>query len=640
MLKYGSTLLLAPIAYLLYCLWCLWRNIQAAKRTGIAYVVVQRYNYNLLTALTARYFMRLVTWIDPDEKYSPSSGRQVVKINWPWTLRYAPFKELGTDTFFTVSPGGLILNTADADVISQVTTRHVDFPKPTANYRVLNIYGQNIVSSEGAQWRHHRKATGFAFTESTNRLVWKETLEQSGDMLHTWITRDEVIPSVAPDTMRLSLHVMSRAALGQRMAWPKPSLGVGEEASQNTSIAAGHTVHFTDCLIFLLKNILYLMIFPHWILKNSPRKTMRETYSAYREFGLYMQEMVDSKRSTKSSSTTNNSTATDLISQLAKQDSSSTNERHNSSALTDSEVIGNLFVFIIAGHETSASSIHFCLIMLALNPSIQRRVQQELDAILGTRPASTWSYDTDLPRLQTSLLQAVLNEQLRIIPPTVTVPKIVSAERPQSLEIEGKTRILPSGTVLRLCIPSVHRNPKYWPAGPPKDPKKPFHPPCDPDNDLEEFKPERWIVNDRSSSNAARFDSNEDGRTKDDKEIPISLEHTILQPPRGSYIPFSLDSRACLGRRFANVEILAALASILHSHIIELAVPEMDDDEKAWKEMDREDKKRCWERARDKGNWTWQNKCGVVITLQMRGAGVPVWVRKRGEERLGEGIWG
>ena len=581
--------------------------------------------------------MRLVTWIDPDERYSPSSGRQVVKINWPWTLRYAPFKELGTDTFFTVSPGGVILNTADADVISQVTTRHLDFPKPTANYRVLNIYGQNIVSSEGAQWRHHRKATGFAFTESTNRLVWKETLEQTGDMLDTWITREEMIPSVAPDTMRLSLHVMSRAALGQRMAWPKPS--VGETASQNAGVTAGHTVHFTECLVFLLKNILYLMIFPHWILKNSPRKTMRETYSAYREFGLYMQEIVDSKRSTKSNFTTNNSTATDLISQLAKQDSSSTNERHSSSALTDSEVIGNLFVFIIAGHETSASSIHFCLIMLALNPSIQRRVQQELDAIFGTRPVSTWSYDSDLPRLQTSLLQAVLNEQLRIIPPTVTVPKIVSAERSQSLEIEGKTRTLPSGTVLRLCIPSVHRNPKYWPAGRPKDAKKQFHPPCDPDKDLEEFKPERWIVEDRSSPNTPSSKPRDNSSTKNDTETAELPAHTILQPPRGSYIPFSLDSRACLGRRFANVEILAALASILHSHTIELAVPEMDD-ENAWKEMDREEKKRCWERARDKGNWTWQNKCGVVITLQMRGAGVPVWVRSRGKERLGEDVWG
>ena len=636
MLKFGSTLLFALVAYLLYCLWCLWRNVQAAKRTGIAYVVVQRYNYNFFNALIARYLMRLVTWIDPDERYSPGSGRQVVKINWPWTLRYAPFKELGTDTFFNVSPGGLILNTADADVISQVTTRYLDFPKPTANYRSINIYGQNIVSSEGAQWRHHRKATGFAFTESTNRLVWKETLEQAGDMLKSWTKRDEMIPSVAPDTMRLSLHVMSRAALGERMAWP--TLSAGGIASQNTSVAAGHTMNFTDCLVSLLKNLLYLMIFPHWMLKNSPRKAMQETYSAYREFGRYMQEMVDSKRAAKSSATTDNNTATDLISQLAKQTSSTTNEKDSSSGLTDSEVIGNLFVFIIAGHETSASSIHFSLIMLALNPSVQRRVQQELDTIFGTRSPSTWSYDSDLPRLQTSLLQAVLNEQLRIIAPIVGVGKIVSAEKPQSLEIGGKTHTIPAGTMIRLCVPSVHRNPKYWPAGPPKDPKKPFHPPCDPDNDLEEFKPERWIVDPAGKSSSTSPESKDNSSAKGD---PATPSHTLLQPPRGSYIPFSLASRACLGQRFANVEILAALASILHSHTIELAVPEMDaDDGKAWEKMDQEEKRECWERVRDKGNWTWQNKCGVVITLQMRGAGVPVWVRRRGEERVGEEVWG
>lgn len=94
-------------------------------------------------------------------------------MDWPWNLRYAPFAKMGTDTFLTVAPGGIILYTADADVISQITTRWTDFPKPTPLYRSVNIYGKNIVSSEGPAWRYRRKLTSHSFGEKNNQLVWE-----------------------------------------------------------------------------------------------------------------------------------------------------------------------------------------------------------------------------------------------------------------------------------------------------------------------------------------------------------------------------------------------------------------------------------------------------------------------------------
>ena len=51
-----------------------------------------------------------------------------------------------------------MMHTADPAVISQITTRRNDFPKPTAIYRSLDIYGKNVVSTEGAIWRQHRKS--------------------------------------------------------------------------------------------------------------------------------------------------------------------------------------------------------------------------------------------------------------------------------------------------------------------------------------------------------------------------------------------------------------------------------------------------------------------------------------------------
>jgi len=52
-------------------------------------------------------------------------------------------------------------------------------------------------------------------------------------------------------------------------------------------------------------------------------------------------------------------------------------------ALSDSEILGNAFVMIIAGHETTANSVHFTLIELAANPKAQREVQEEVHGIFG-----------------------------------------------------------------------------------------------------------------------------------------------------------------------------------------------------------------------------------------------------------------
>lgn len=40
--------------------------------------------------------------------------------------------------------------------------------------------------------------------------------------------------------------------------------------------------------------------------------------------------------------------------------------------LSDSDILGNAFVMIVAGYETTANTIHFSLMELATNPRIQR----------------------------------------------------------------------------------------------------------------------------------------------------------------------------------------------------------------------------------------------------------------------------
>jgi len=324
---------------------------------------------------------------------------------------------------------------------------------------------------------------------------------------------------------------------------------------------------------------------------------------------LYMKEVIVAKRSAiraaKGGLLTN-----DILSQLVmEQERGSSHQTPD--VLTESEIMGNLFVMALAGHETSANSIHFSLILLALHPQVQAEVQMELDEIFRHRDASQWDYDYCLPRLLNSRLAMVLNEQLRLFAPTIAVPKITTT--PQHLFVNGKEVTIPENTIVRLCIPPLHRNPRFWPQTSPSEGQTAES------DDLEQFKPERWLQRDDSSTVSS----------------PTSHEaSSIFVPKKGAYIPFSDGTRACLGRRFAQVEILAALSLILSQCTIELAVDEWASDEEV-DGMTNSERRQVWGKAEERAKWVLRNDIALYITLQLRkGVNVPVRSVKRGEERF------
>jgi cytochrome P450 len=51
---------------------------------------------------------------------------------------------------------------------------------------ILNIYGWNVVTTEGAEWRMHRKITSRPFSEKNNQLVHDESIRQTTQMMASW----------------------------------------------------------------------------------------------------------------------------------------------------------------------------------------------------------------------------------------------------------------------------------------------------------------------------------------------------------------------------------------------------------------------------------------------------------------------
>jgi cytochrome P450 len=178
--------------------------------------------------------------------------------------------------------------------------------------------------------------------------------------------------------------------------------------------------------------------------------------------------------------------------------------------MDDRQIRDELVTFVVAGHETVASSLTWTLDLLARNPSVLVRVHAELTAALGRREPG-WA---DLERLP--LLRAVVDESLRLYPPAWVVTRTALAD-----DVVAGVDV-PAGTLVIVCTWALHRDPAVWEAP-------------------GEFRPDRFLAGAR--------------------------------PPSGSYVPFGAGPRLCIGRDLALVEEVLVLATLLRGHTVRPAGP-------------------------------------------------------------------
>ncbi|WP_328961186.1 cytochrome P450 [Streptomyces virginiae] len=192
----------------------------------------------------------------------------------------------------------------------------------------------------------------------------------------------------------------------------------------------------------------------------------------------------------------------DLLTLLAAAKSSDDGE------FDASELRDQVLIFLLAGHETTATSLCFALHLLSLHPEQQDRARAEVSRVLGDRTPEA----ADLERLP--YLTQVLKEAMRLYPAAPVIGrKAVAATR-----IGEHT--VPAGADVILAPWVTHRHPVYWP---------------DPDRfDPERFTPEA-----------------EAGR------------------PRYAWFPFGGGPRACIGQHFSMLESVIALAMILRAYEFE-----------------------------------------------------------------------
>lgn len=182
-------------------------------------------------------------------------------------------------------------------------------------------------------------------------------------------------------------------------------------------------------------------------------------------------------------------------------------------AFTQEELIDQLGVLFLAGHETSASALTWVFFLLATQPAMVERLRAEVEAVTGGE-AVGFEHTKRLP-----FVRNVFRETLRLYPPITFLPRV--AERATKL---GRVKVR-RGALIMIAPWVLHRHRRYW-------------------RDPEAFDPDRFLPE------------------REGEMTP------------GAYIPFGIGPRICAGAAFATVEAALLIARLFRRFDFRVEAPE------------------------------------------------------------------
>jgi cytochrome P450 len=181
-------------------------------------------------------------------------------------------------------------------------------------------------------------------------------------------------------------------------------------------------------------------------------------------------------------------------------------------AFTREELIDQLGVLFLAGHETSASGLTWVFAILATQPALVARLRAEVEEVTGGGPVEFHH----IKRL--NFVRNIFRETLRLYPPITFLPRV-------ALE---QTRLggypLKRGALVMVAPWVLHRHQLYW-----RDPHR--------------FDPDRFLP---------------------EREGELTS---------GAYIPFGIGPRICAGAAFATIEATLLIARLFRRYDWSLVDP-------------------------------------------------------------------
>jgi len=224
-------------------------------------------------------------------------------------------------------------------------------------------------------------------------------------------------------------------------------------------IAAGALVGLDPGpLLDVLREEFFKLLTPHSSEGPAMRRP-RPRSSVPSEFDELLLEIVDARRRQSKAAG-----ATNVLDLLA------TARDETAGAVSDSDLLGQIKVLLIAGFETTTTLMSWLLYVLATHPDYAARVDEELRAAGG----ATEQIPNDALVHGLPVLANAIREVGRLYPPVLFLPRVAL------VEFEYAGYLVPAGTPVFLAIASTHRWPSVFANADAFDPDR-FDPPREED---------------------------------------------------------------------------------------------------------------------------------------------------------------
>ncbi|HEX5143395.1 MAG TPA: cytochrome P450, partial [Mycobacterium sp.] len=346
----------------------------------------------------------------------------------------------------------------------------------TTMAEMRRLLGGNLLNLPHRQWLPRRHALQPIFTKQCAHRYAGHMADAAQSVVDGWAGRD---PADAVDLdaecRTLTLQALGHSVFGVDLSYDAASVGAAMRTALSWTI---------DRSIQPVKA-------PHWLPTPKQRRVRRAT--------IRLNELADGILAGVRADPDRDAP---LVRALLEA-----TDPHTGQPLRDDEIRSELVLFLLAGHDTTSTTLTYALWALGRHPELQQQVHEEA-AALGDRRLTP----QDVPALPRTV--EVLHEALRLCPPAATIARTPGCD----VEVDGYR--IEAGTTAILSVPALHRDPTLW-----EDPQR-----FDPDR----FLPGRSAVRDR-----------------------------------WQYLPFGGGPRTCIGDHFAMLEATLALATVLRAVSVE-----------------------------------------------------------------------
>lgn len=344
--------------------------------------------------------------------------------------------------------------------------------RKSRNYRSLErVLGKGLLTSEGDFWRRQRKLAQPAFHHKRLELLVAAMAEATADMIARW--KQERVGTeidVHAEMMRLTLRIAGKTLFGVDL--DGQAAEIGEAVS--------------TLLPYANAEVEQPVRLPFWV-PTPEHLRIRRALTRLDEmvYGIIRERRASGKRHD------------DLLDMLM-----AATDEESGEGMTEVQLRDEIMTLILAGHETTASTLSFALHLLAQNPAWADALRDEAAQIIPT--------DT-VGMAQARSLEVtgrIIEESMRLYPPAWAYER----EALEDDVLDGYP--IRAGTPVVICTWSQHRLTRFW-------------------DDPERFDPDRF------------------------------LPDAVAARPRQAYLPFGDGPRVCIGKAFAMLESKVLLAMMV-----------------------------------------------------------------------------